>query len=258
RSLGRELAVGASYYYRTTKNQIGRFNSAIPRDVFFLDSSRAFTNPLTGDIITPYNIPTSYRGRVDYLLTNTPVVDDNRYDGLEITAERRFDKKWMLRTGVTFQRNRGVYSNGTSDNFNDPNQDINRMDGSIDQDARVLFKLSGIYVLPLKIQTSVNFTHTGGYAILPSYTVSGLNLAESIKLAPNGSERLSDVNLMNLRLSRPTKVTESFTLEPVVDLNNLTNTNAVIAKATTWGANFLRPTNVVNPFVARFGLKLTW
>jgi len=258
RSIMRNLAVGASYYYRTTKNQIGRYNAAVPRNVYFLDPAHNFVNGLTGETVTPYNIPTSYRGLSDYVLANIALTDDNRYDGVELTAQRRFDGKWQVNAGLTLQKNRGTYGNGTSDDFNDPNQDFSRANGSIDQDARVVLKLAGTYVFPLKISSSVNYQHTSGFAILPTQTLTGLNLSESVKIGTAGSRRLGDVDLLNIRLSRPTKLSEKLTLEPIADLNNVLNTNAVISVTSTYGANFLRPGNVVNPFIARFAMRLNW
>lgn len=258
RTILRNVAVGASYYYRTTKNQIGRVNAAIPRNVYFQDPAHNYVNGLTGVTVTPYNIPAAYRGRSAYVIQNVSLTDDNRYDGVEFTALKQFTSKWQVNAGLTLQKNRGTYGNGTSDDFNDPNQDYNRGNGSIDTDARVVVKLAGTYVMPYKISTSLNFQHTSGYALLPTQTITGLNVAESVKLAPSGDLRLGDVDLVNIRLSRPTPIGDRMTLEPVCDLNNVLNTNATIAVTTTYGANFLRPGNVVNPFVARFALKLNW
>jgi hypothetical protein len=215
-------------------------------------------NGLTGVTVTPYNIPTAYRGRSAYVIQNISATDDNRYDGVEFTALKQFTDKWQVNAGLTLQKNRGTYGNGTSDDFNDPNQDYNRSNGSIDTDARVLVKLAGTYILPYRVSTSINFQHTSGYSILPTQTITGLNLAESVKLAPSGALRLGDVDLVNIRLSRPTPLGDKMTIEPACDLNNVLNTNATIAVTTTYGANFLRPGNVVNPFVARFALKLNW
>ena len=87
---------------------------------------------------------------------------------------------------------------------------------------------------------------------------AGLTQSETIKLAPNGAMRLDTINDVNLRLSRPTRLGEHMTLETLCDLNNLTNANPVIARTASWGANFFKQSNFLNPFVARFGMKLTW
>ncbi len=43
-----------------------------------------------------------------------------------------------------------------------------------------------------------------------------------------------------------------------MDLFNVTNNNAVTSEVEPFGPNFLRPVNVLNPFVARFGLKVSF
>jgi hypothetical protein len=95
--------------------------------------------------------------------------------------------------------------------------------------------------------------------LLPTLVVTGLNQgSETIKLSTNGAIRLDSVNDANLRLSRPTHFGERYILEPLVDFNNVFNASPVIAATTAYGANFLKPSNVLGPFVARFGLKLNF
>ena len=111
-----------------------------------------------------------------------------------------------------------------------------------------------------RISTSLNFQHYTGYPLLPTNLFRGLNQnTETVKLAPNGTLRLDSVDVANLRIARPTLLMEGrLTLEPLVDLFNLTNNNPVLARATSFGPVFLRPSDVLNPFVARFGLKINF
>jgi Carboxypeptidase regulatory-like domain/TonB dependent receptor-like, beta-barrel len=269
RQIFKDMSVGAGYYFRTTHNQIARINTAVPPSYY--TSTTTIANPLLPKypnvqapaMLTLYSLDPSYKKlAAAYELTNVSAADNNRYDGVEVTATRRFDNHWQLLGGFTWQRNHGTYSATTSDDFNDPNQNLNRYDSSIDQDAPYLVRLDGTYVAPWKITASLNFQHETGYPFLPTYVVPanvGLTQSETIKLAPNGAMRLDSVNDMNLRLARPTSFHDGrMMLEPVVDLNNLTNANPVIARTASWGTNFFRQSNFLNPFVARFGMKLTW
>jgi hypothetical protein len=269
REILKSISVGVSYYYRTTKNQIARINTALPASAY--TSTLTVANPLVSKYpnvgapatLTLYNLDPSYKTvPAAYELTNVAAVSDNHYNAFEITASRRFDRHWQVLAGFTYQRNKGTYSATTSDDFNDPNQNINRYNSSIDQDAPFVFKLDGTYVWPLKISTSVNYQHTTGYPLLPTYVIPvsvGLVQSETIKLAPNGAMRLDTVDDINMRIARPTSFFDNKILfEPIVDLNNLTNANPVIARTASWGTNFFRQSNFLNPFVARFGLKMTW
>ncbi len=252
-----DLRVGISYYYRSTKQQISRINSAIPSSAY---SPISVTNPLSGEALTIYNLAPAYVGKAAYVLTNVAALDDNRYNGVELNAVKRFSRHWQVLTGLTVQRSRGTYANGLSDNFNDPNLDINRKNALLDQDSTYLFKLSGTYEAPWGISLSPNYQYYTGYPLLPTNVFTGLNQgSETVSLLPRGGIRLPNISLLNLRISRPTKFHEGrIGLEPIADLLNLTNSEPVTAVTTSNGANYLRPTNLVNPFVARFALRLTF
>jgi hypothetical protein len=73
-----------------------------------------------------------------------------------------------------------------------------------------------------------------------------------------GNIRLPNVNIVNLRLSRPIRLEERFTLEPIADLFDIGNTNTVISEVPTGGSSFERPTNQLNPFIARFALRFSF
>jgi hypothetical protein len=42
----------------------------------------------------------------------------------------------------------------------------------------------------------------------------------------------------------------------MIDLFNLTNSQTVISTNTTVGTGYLSPSNTINPFIARIGLKI--
>jgi hypothetical protein len=73
-----------------------------------------------------------------------------------------------------------------------------------------------------------------------------------------GNVRLPNVNIVNLRFSRPTHLGERFTLEPIADLFNIGNANTVVSEVPTGGSSFEKPTNQLNPFIARFALRFSF
>jgi len=259
----RDLRAGVSYYHRTTKRQISRRNmAALPADYTSITtlSGAPITNPLTGVPLTLYNLNPEKVGKVDLLITNVGALDDNDYNAVEFTAVKRFTNRWQVLAGFTLQRYEGTLGQGTGDDFNNPNRDINRNGSRLDQDSTHIFKIDTTYQWPYRISTSLNFQHYTGYPLLPTNLFRGLNQnTETVKLAPNGTLRLDSVDVANLRIARPTLLMEGrLTLEPLVDLFNLTNNNPVLARATSFGPVFLRPSDVLNPFVARFGLKINF
>ena len=211
-----------------------------------------------------YNVIPSKVGASDFVVTNIPELNDNAYQGVEFTATKRFSDHWQVLAGFTIQRDKGVYSaaflNGSiTDDFNDPNKDINRGDSYLNYDATYVLKLAGTYEFPHSISASVNFQHYTGYPFQPMNVFTGLNQnSETVILAPAGESRLPSVNLLNLRIARPTKLGDSrFTLEPIVDLLNLTNSNTVVAESNFVGS-LRQPSDVLHPFVAKFAMRMTF
>jgi hypothetical protein len=49
---------------------------------------------------------------------------------------------------------------------------------------------------------------------------------------------------------------ERWRVEPIADLFNLGNNNTVLSQVASYGSVYLRPSNVLSPFVARFGLRV--
>jgi Carboxypeptidase regulatory-like domain len=252
-----DLRIGVSYYYRTTKQQISRINAAIPASAYFPIS---VTDPLNSQPLTIFNLTQSYVGKAAYVLTNEPELDNNHYNGVEVSAVKRLTRHWQVLAGLTVQRTRGTYGSALTDNFNDPNLEINRKNALLDQDATYLVKISGTYQAPWGVWFSPNYQYYTGYPLLPTNVFTGLNQgSETISLLPRGTIRLPNISVLNLRISRPTKFLEGrIGLEPIADLLNLTNSEPITAENTSYGANYLRPTNLVNPFVARFALRLTF
>lgn len=263
----KDLRVGVTYYYRTYKNLIAQRNAAIPSTDYIPITEIGgvpITNPLNGQALTLYNVIPAKLGATDFVVTNISELDDNNYQGLEFTATKRFSLRGQLLAGFTIQHDRGVYSaaflNGSiTDDFNDPNKDINRRNSYLNFDSTYVFKLAGTYELPYAFLASANFQHYTGYPFQPMNVFTGLNQnSESVILARAGQSRLPSVDLLSLRISRPIKVAESrFTVEPIVDLLNVTDSNAVVAESNFVGS-LRQPSDVLHPFVAKFALRVTF
>jgi hypothetical protein len=277
RQIWGDLRVGATYYYRTKKNLIGIENMAVSESDYVPITAlngNPIVNPITNQPLTLYSFqpadPTKY-GAFNYVVTNIPKLDTNSYNGVEFTAVKRLSHKWQVLGGFTIQRQKGVYGRGfsdeaTSDNFTDPNYDINRNNNYLNLDATYVFKVDSTYELPWKIGTSVNFQHYTGFPLQPTETFGVPDgnspadiISESVILQPAGVLRLPSVNMLNLRLSREFAIHgDKWRLTPNVDFFNVTNAQTVIGEVTTYGGSYLYPYSTINPFVARFGLRLNF
>jgi hypothetical protein len=127
-----------------------------------------------------------------------------------------------------------------------------------------MFKILGNYTFPKSFSVGINFQHYTGYPLDPSNgpptaVISGLNQGQITVIGEQiGNIRLPNVNILNLRFSRPTHFHDRFTLEPIADLFNIANANTVISEVATGGSSFRQPTNQLNPFIARFALRFSF
>jgi hypothetical protein len=274
-----DLRLGVAYYFRKKKNQIGATNLAVlPSDytaVTQYNDGTPIVNPLTNAPLTLFNLDLGKVGEFNSVITNISELDDNSYHGVELTAVKRLSNHWQVLAGLTVQRQKGAFGRGYSDdayfdNFNDPNNDINRRDNYLNLDSTYVFKVDSTYELPWKFSTSVNFQHYTGFPIQPigflgggQFLDEGGNLqtqlnqgSEQIILQAAGPVRLPSVNLLNVRIAREFSVRDRFKIKPMIDLFNLTNSQTVISRNTTVGSGYLFPSNTINPFIARIGLKI--
>ena len=263
------VMLGINYYYRTIKNEYAERNLANPTSDYTAtqidNQGSSLVNSITGTPITLYNLNPAVVGQSNYLITNIPELNNNSYNGLEITAQKRMSNGWQLLAGYTLQQQKGTYRRGLTDDFNNPNNEINRTNAILNYDATQMFKVLSNYTLPTAgLDIGINYQHYTGYPLdpnngPPTAVFENLNQGQVSVIGERvGNIRLPNVNILNLRLSRPTHLGERFTLEPIADLFNLTNANTIISEVPTGGSSFKRPTNQLNPFIARFGLRFSF
>jgi hypothetical protein len=258
----------ANYYFRNVKDQFAGINLANPAQDYSAttvdDAGNPLINSITKKPMTLYNLNPADVGLSNYLITNIPELNTNHYNGVELTVSKRMSNGWQILAGYTLQQQKGTYSRGLGDDFNNPNNEINRKDAVLNYDATQMFKLLGNYTLPKGIALGLNYQHYTGYPLdpnngPPTAVFENLNQGQvSIIGNPIGKIRLPNVDIVNLRFSRPTHLGDRFTLEPVADLFNIANANTVISEVPTGGSNFERPTNQLNPFIARFALRFSF
>jgi TonB dependent receptor/Carboxypeptidase regulatory-like domain len=262
------VMVGVNYYFRNLKNQYAERNLAnLPSDYTATtvdDTGAPLINSVTGQPITLYNLASSKVGLSNYVITNIPELNTNHYNGVELTVQKRMSKGWQVLAGYTIQQQKGTYRRGLTDDFNNPNNEINRTGAILNYDATQMFKVLSNYTFPKSFSVGINYQHYTGYPLdpnngPPTAVFENLNQGQvSVVGEQIGKIRLPNVDLVNLRLSRPTHLGDRFNLEPIVDLFNLANANTVISEVPTGGSVFQKPTNQLNPFIARFGLRFSF
>ncbi len=262
------VMVGVNFYYRNLRNQYAERNLAnLPSDYVATqvdNQGQPLVNSVTGQPITLFNLAPGKVGLSNYLITNIPDLNTNHYNGVEITVQKRMSRGWQVLAGYTLQQQKGTYRRGLTDDFNNPNNAINRGDAILNYDATQMFKVLSSYTFPKAFNVGLNFQHYTGYPLdpnngPPTAVFENLNQGQVSVIGEQiGRLRLPNVDIVNLRISRPTHLGERFNIEPVADLFNLANANTVISEVPTGGSSFRAPVNQLNPFIARFGLRFSF
>lgn len=270
KQLWRDLAVTAAYYYRGKRDLIGLENLAAPTSAYTPITTlngAPITNAITGQPLTLYSLAVADVGQSNILMTNISQLNNNAYHGVEFTAVKRMSHNWQLLTGFTIQRQKGTTEIGSSgddalgDDFNNPNYNINRQNNYLNMDSTYVFKVDSTYNLPWRFITSVNFQHYTGFPIQPTEVFSGPELNQglvNVILQPAGIQRYPSINLLNLRFSREFVFHDRLHIQPLIDLFNITNAQTVVSENTIEGPTYGRPSNTVNPFLARIGIRLNF
>jgi Carboxypeptidase regulatory-like domain/TonB-dependent Receptor Plug Domain len=205
-------------------------------------------------------------------------VNDDRlathYNGLEITATKRYSKGWTVLTGYTYSHTRQELQD-----LRNPNNAFVNTNGE-SGGRRHNFKISGSYQLPYQITFGANYRISSGLPITRSYNVpqcsatvtsdcvSQANL--SVNAEPRGSVELPALGTLDLRAARTFKLNGA-RIELAMNMFNVSNANTVFsvrqgtgttgvkykndaAQPTTQIATFLSPTGILGPRIISFGI----
>jgi hypothetical protein len=250
-----QFIVSAGYFHRLNRNNLGTANTLVPSSDY---TPFSIANPLTGAQMTIYNEIPADRGKI-YLAYGNYSQLNSDYNGVEFQARKQFKRNGAFVTAsFTMGRLRGL--SGSSD-LNNPNTLINAI-GAIGQDSTYQFHLNGVYTLPWRFKLSGNYQYLTGQPFTPSYTVNttidpGLTqLSQAVNLVKPGSQRLPDLSLLDLRLSRVFAFGERWKIEPMADLYNTLNVNTPYSEVTTVGPNLGHYSANTEGRILKVGLKV--
>lgn len=260
-----DFILSVSGWHRSTSDLIGRYNQTVPNTGY---TPVVIKNPVTGANLTVYNQTSATPGLAQYVMVNSPLLN-YEYRGLDINIQKNLSHRFFLSGGITWSRLRGAISGDLTagvDDLNNPNYNINRIGEYPAYDIPLQLKFAGTYKLPYSFELAGSFQHATGAAVTETYTLSSaiigqtLHQSQTITVVPSGSIRLSDTNLADLRLSRPTKFHDRYTLKPEFDVYNLTNSAAVTAvnQSVNNPSLTLKPTTIMPPRLFKVGAEFTF
>jgi hypothetical protein len=249
------LVMSAGYFYHAVLRQIGSRNLAVPLASYV---PIQVTETVTGRRVTVYNQDPATRGKFDVLFANEPELNQY-FNGFDLTFNKRISNRWMITGGLSFGKNVGdVY--GTAD-LNNPNNTYRR--GVVGTDVPVSFKVSGLYELPYGISLSGNVSHYTGFPELDTLIVSRntvvlTQVSQSIAVAPRGTNRLDDVNFVDLSARKTLKSGGHLNIEPLMELFNVLNASPIQGRSTTLGPSYHRVAAVSGGRMLKFGLNVNF
>jgi hypothetical protein len=262
RQIGSDMRLGAMFYYRTNRDQLGVRNTARPSTAYTPFTVNVPDGPSGPTSVTVYNLDPALNSISNQVRDNYSELD-TEYKGVEFTAAKRFSRKWQMVAGLTIGRNEGGM--GSAD-LNNPNNVIYPR-GIIGNDSTVGFRMSGSYVLPYDFTLAGSLVSNGGYPFVSSYNVTrAIALAHGVRLTPTsiavplserGDERLPAVTMADIRLSRTFRFGNR-TIVPQLDIFNITNADTVVNLNSTLGGAYLDTREILSPRIIRVGFSLNF
>ena len=225
RELFKDFSLGVTYIYRENKNIADTLDTNNP-----LDSSNwlpyTVTDPGpdaelgTGDDapITVYGLkadaPFTQR-----LRTNVDMIS-RKYQGVEITANKRMSNGWQFAGSVVYSKTYGNLGGawgiwrGDRGGFLNPNQLVNRW-GRTNYDRPLMIKLMGTVIFPYDLVLSGYFRHISGGPMNRSLTVylpatingvANRNSTAAVRAEPPGTLRGPATDILDVRLEKVVKL----------------------------------------------------
>jgi hypothetical protein len=260
----RNFAVGATYIHRKYDDFIAAFRAGVSSNEY---SPVTFT-AACGNIVdgTPTCDQPSYTGTYFVRGAALPAATIRRnygsyetYDGIEITARKRFSGRWMMSANLAVNTGRHYDPEPTRD-YTDPTNI------AVQHDARTSVapwstKFSGLYALPWDMSISGLLDYRSGFTyttnILSPNRPNSLGTV-SVQLQPSNSLRRPTFTQLDMRFDKIVKIrTTRLTLGMTVF--NVFNSNVVLATITRQNQTTANNvTTILAPRVAQFGVKFAF
>ena len=189
---------------------------------------------------------------------------DSHYFTWDVTATRRFSRRWSLVAGFAHTWNydqANAYSGQTVRQNTyplTPNDLINAGNDG-DYEFRIWSaKIYGTYEGPWNLRVTPYLRHQSGQPFGRTFSKT-LNYATVRILAePIDTKRMDNITLLDVRIEKAFRFAEGHRLAGFVDAFNLLNANPAETAIWTSGTSFLRPLSIVAPRIVRIGTKLEW
>ena len=220
-----------------------------------------------GGLLTYYEFSPDLSGAQfeEFMLINDPNARQ-RFNSIELSATKRLANRWQFSGSYArTKKDRPIHPNlrvperreqATVEGAFNPNGEINTADNTSDWQG----KLSGAYLFPYDVTVGANFDHQSGDAFARQVLLEGGVTIPDIEVnaEPIGTRRIPTLNLLTLRVEKSFRFRTAQRVAVRFDVYNALNVNTATRLRAVSGSRFLRPTEIVPPRVAEFGLTYTF
>ena len=201
----------------------------------------------------------------ELMLVNDPKARQ-RFTSVELSATKRLANRWQFAASYArTKKDRPLHpslrvpearAQATIVGAFNPNDEINRADNTSDWQG----KLSGAYLFPYDVTVGANFDHQSGDAFARQVRLEGgVTIPDVVVNAERvGTRRIPTLNLLTLRVEKSFRFRAAQRVAVRFDLYNALNVNTTTRIQPRSGRRFLRPTEIVPPRVAEFGLTYSF
>jgi hypothetical protein len=271
RALLPDLGLRVGYVWKKDKNGWQQVNTARPFDAYNVPVTipdpgpdNIVGNADDGAPIQAFNLDDTSRG-VNTVTMNIPGYEGT-YNTIEIAANKRYSQRWSLNAsysytwteefGNLYYNNRfgtpvnqfsffGAYPTNPNDRTENDFTTWNaKISGTVDAGW-------GLRVTPvLKMQSGAPYGR---------FISANLNYgAQLILVEPIGTRRQDTVSTLDFRVEKELRFAPRARVGLFFDLFNALNSNTAVNINWRAGAGFEKATTVLNPRIAKFGVKFDW
>lgn len=246
------IPLGVHYIYRRWEDLVG-VQSLNPDSDFF---QLTITNPVTGD---PYTFNLFKPGVEDKgaVLTNPPWMS-RRYHGLEVYANKQFGHGVALMASLMYSDLTGIDYESTRNFGGRPSPNFAHF--RLPVDRPLSWKISGTAPLPWGFNAGWYYRHQSGDPWSATHIYVFFSPACGCDLSihePPGSRRLSDRNLVDLRLEKEFPLYKG-QFRTTIDVFNLFNSDAPVGVEEDFQNPDFGKFRRVAPRSVRLGLRYTF
>jgi hypothetical protein len=208
--------------------------------------------------VTVYNQAPALRGRTDNLWSNFSELDTN-FNGADITVNKRLSNNWSMTGGASYGKTTGdIYATLTTGDLNNPNNTFR--EGLVGNDVPYSYRLSGVYELPYEISLSGTAQYYKGFPDTTTVSVGNNTVVltqgtQILTVEPRGTTRLPSVSSLDLSVRKRLKAAGK-TIEPRLDLYNVTNEASILGRITQLGPTYGRVSSIQRGRLIKVGMSV--